>query len=444
MIFKIGMRFIRFRPVLFIGAFITLMIGAAVIGIASMGLSSAIVSFDGQNEVMIVAMSIFGTISAAIAFFIIAGTFAFGIALRRKEFALFRLVGGSGGQLGRMIMAESFVVSIFASLMGSIIAYFFFPFFLDMINGVGLSQTLMVMPFVWLPLPVAFAIAVAIANLGAFSASRKATKVSPSEVLRDSSLDTKVMTKKKIAVGSIMILLGLGMYLIAILVNTGFDGSVPIVIFGTIFLVAGFVIFSPSFLPQIGYAFTRPFANSVTGKIATSGVKTSKRKTSSLISPIITSIAILMTTALTFGAMDAIMESPPEQVLINQTMMLIVIVPSIVFSAIAIINTSLMAASTRRDEIVKMKLLGVNSAQIKIIVLKETLITIILGIGVGLGIALFAAAVFQISLMSAFDHVPFVFPWIEFGVMSGIYLSVGVVSSLIAVAKILRGARVKT
>lgn len=230
MIFKLAVRFIRYRPALFAGAFIVMILGSMLIGMSAMGLSSAISAHDGDDDTMIVVMSLFGTLSGFIAFSIIAGTFALSVALRRREFALFRLNGGNGGQLRRMVMGEALIISLMASVIGSAFAYVGFGYFLDAINKTGIQEIALTASSPWLPLPIAFAIGTVIANLGAYSASSKASKIPPVEVLRDSDIDTNIMTKTRVIMGVIMSLCALTMYIIALTVNAGFEGAVPIVL----------------------------------------------------------------------------------------------------------------------------------------------------------------------------------------------------------------------
>ncbi|WP_337590323.1 FtsX-like permease family protein [Kribbella pittospori] len=60
-----------------------------------------------------------GTISGFITIFVIASTFAFAVASRRREIGLLRLIGATPRQVRRMILGEAFAVALVAALTGA-------------------------------------------------------------------------------------------------------------------------------------------------------------------------------------------------------------------------------------------------------------------------------------------------------------------------------------
>ncbi|ARX85363.1 ABC transporter permease [Streptomyces alboflavus] len=159
-----------------------------------------------------------GGVAAFVSAFVTASTFAFVVALRRREFGLLRAAGASRGQVRRWLLAEALAVGAAASAAGCVIGAWAAP---------GLARALVdaeVAPpwftvdggpggfaWTWWPYQLAFWTGLLVALAGSWSAARRAGRVSPVEALREASLDTGVMPLGRRVVGAVLLAGGVGL-----------------------------------------------------------------------------------------------------------------------------------------------------------------------------------------------------------------------------------------
>ncbi|WP_405659303.1 FtsX-like permease family protein [Streptomyces sp. RK9] len=159
-----------------------------------------------------------GGVAAFVSVFVTASTFAFVVALRRREFGLLRAAGASRGQVRRWLLAEALAVGAVASAAGCAGGAWAAP---------GLARALVdaeVAPpwftvdggpsgfaWTWWPYQLAFWTGLLVALAGSWSAARRAGRVSPVEALREASLDTGVMPLGRRVVGAVLIAGGVGL-----------------------------------------------------------------------------------------------------------------------------------------------------------------------------------------------------------------------------------------
>ncbi|MGW5697726.1 FtsX-like permease family protein, partial [Streptomyces asiaticus] len=85
---------------------------------------------DRDREALAAMNAMFGTaggVAAFVSVFVVASTFAFAVAQRRREFGLLRVAGATPGQLRRMVLAEALVVGVLASATGCLLGAYGAP-----------------------------------------------------------------------------------------------------------------------------------------------------------------------------------------------------------------------------------------------------------------------------------------------------------------------------
>jgi putative ABC transport system permease protein len=78
-------------------------------------------SFERDAQALVAVNSLLGTAAGVTAFvsgFVTASTFAFVVALRRREFGLLRMAGATPGQVRRVLLGEALAVGVVASAAG--------------------------------------------------------------------------------------------------------------------------------------------------------------------------------------------------------------------------------------------------------------------------------------------------------------------------------------
>ena len=152
---------------------------------------------DRDSEALTAMNAMFGTaggVTAFVSVFVVASTFAFAVAQRRREFGLLRTAGATPGQIRRMVFAEALVLGVLASAAGCVLGSYGAPRLAEWVVDGGLAPTWFTIgDFTW-PYHMAFWTGLLVALLGVIAASWRAGRVGPTQALREASVDTKAMT----------------------------------------------------------------------------------------------------------------------------------------------------------------------------------------------------------------------------------------------------------
>ncbi|GGV55047.1 ABC transporter permease [Streptomyces longisporoflavus] len=169
---------------------------------------------ERDAEALVAVNSFLGTaggVSAFVSVFVTASTFAFVVALRRREFGLLRMAGATPGQVRRMLLAEALAVGVVASGAGCALGAQGAPVLAKVLVDAEIApEWFSIGGAVW-PYHLAFWVGVTVAFSGAWLASRRAGRVGPVEALRDASVDTGVMPWSRRIMGGALLAAGLGM-----------------------------------------------------------------------------------------------------------------------------------------------------------------------------------------------------------------------------------------
>jgi putative ABC transport system permease protein len=315
-IIGISLRSVRHWWPLFAGAFTTLCLGTALVGVTAVGMAATfqvpaslggpvVTAADGSGVRHTVALNVpdmggiqtilalAGVASGFITVVVVTGTFAFSVALRRRDMGLLRLVGASGGQVRRMVLGESVAVAVPAGLVGCVLAAASAPAVLEALNRTDLTPVPLKVGALAVPLGIAFAGGLVIAVLGAMAASRRAARVRPAEALREADVDATVMTASRWAIGLVLLVGGAAMTVLA--PRVGAEAATPLSIFGPMALAVAATGLGPVYLPVL----VRPLAwlsvrlAPVAGGLAAATTRSSRRQTASLVAPVLAIVAVV-------------------------------------------------------------------------------------------------------------------------------------------------------
>ncbi|GAA1094484.1 MULTISPECIES: ABC transporter permease [Streptomyces violaceusniger group] len=148
---------------------------------------------DRDRESLTAMNAMFGTaggVAAFVSVFVVASTFAFAVAQRRREFGLLRVAGATPGQIRRMVFAEALVVGVLASATGCLLGAYGAPRLADRVVDGGLApRWFTIGDHIW-PYHLAFWTGLFVALCGAAAASWRAGRTGPAQALREASADT--------------------------------------------------------------------------------------------------------------------------------------------------------------------------------------------------------------------------------------------------------------
>jgi putative ABC transport system permease protein len=327
--FFLSRQTVRRHLSLYAGSFVALAVGVFLLGLAATA-TAATVAYDGPSSASITVslpnadppttakvnlsdadvsglqtvLSMVGVLSGFITIFVIASTFAFAVASRRREVGLLRLIGATPRQIRRMILGEAFVVALAAALAGAVLAQLATPLLLAKASYTELAPVKLEPASPWVPLAIAMAAGLVVAMLGARSAARRAGKVGPVDALREAALEPPRIGVVRIVFG--LLFLAGSVTLLTLIRPSSGEGAIPLAMFTPMLLVVGLTLLAPIVVPLIGRLWALPLVawTDVSGRLARSNVLAAPRRSASLAAPIlgISAIAGSMVLALSFAA----------------------------------------------------------------------------------------------------------------------------------------------
>ncbi|MGW8764857.1 FtsX-like permease family protein [Streptomyces sp. NPDC055815] len=152
-----------------------------------------------------------GGVTAFVSVFVVASTFAFAVALRRREFGLLRTAGATPGQVRRLLLAEAAVLGVLASAAGCALGALGGPLLARTLVDGGLAPAWFTIGGPSWPYHAAFWTGVTVALAGAVAASRRAGKVGPTAALREADVDADALPLGRAVLGTGLVVAGLGL-----------------------------------------------------------------------------------------------------------------------------------------------------------------------------------------------------------------------------------------
>ncbi|MGW7686397.1 FtsX-like permease family protein [Kribbella sp. NPDC054772] len=332
--FFLSRQTIRSHRSLYAGSFVALFVGVFLLGLAANATASTIAyrgpalasivvttlggDGDGPRKVRVpltdadasglqVVLSLVGTICGFITIFVIASTFAFAVASRRRDIGLLRLIGATPRQIRRMILGEAVVVALAAALSGALLAQLATPLLLRKASYTDLAPVKLEPAAPWIPLSIAVAVGLVVALLGARSAARRAGRVGPVDALREAALEPPRIGPVRIVFG--LLFLAGSIVMLALIRPSSGDGVVPLAMFTPMLMVVALTLLAPLIVPLLGRLWAVPLVawTRVSGRLARSNVVAAPRRSASLAAPIlaISAIAGSMVLSLSFAADSA-------------------------------------------------------------------------------------------------------------------------------------------
>ncbi|MBB6569354.1 FtsX-like permease family protein [Kribbella sandramycini] len=329
--FQLSRQTVSRHKALYVGSFVALAFGVFMLGLAAtataatiayrgpLGAVVKVTTLGGQDtppqRVSIrtgaedvsglqTVLSMVGSICGFITIFVIASTFAFAVASRRRELGLLRLIGATPQQIRRMILGEALVVAVVAALTGAFFAHLATPLLLAKASYSELAPVKLEPASPWLPLSIAMAVGLMVALLGAHAAARRAGRIAPIDALREAALEPPRIGPVRVVFG-VLFLVG-SIALLALIRPSSGEAAMPLAMFTPMLLVIGLTLIAPIVVPVLGRLWAAPLVawTHVSGRLARSNIVAAPRRSASLAAPILTISAIAgsMVLSLSFAA----------------------------------------------------------------------------------------------------------------------------------------------
>ncbi|HEV8175225.1 MAG TPA: FtsX-like permease family protein [Actinoplanes sp.] len=292
------------RWTLFVGAVLSVCLGVALVQSSLLLLISAAtldappgmsaterMRFAENAEASAAMLGLVLGIATFLAVFVISSTFAFTVAQRRRDLALLRLVGGSRGQLRRLLLGE-------AVLLGGLGAAIGIPAGLGVMAVQSwLMRTMGLAPAgftgqwrAWI-IGVSAGIGVVLAVAGVLVAARRAARVRPLEALRDSGEAARVMTAGRWIAG--LLFVGGALALIILSPHGGAAGGPAMAMNVPMCAAVALAAFGPLLVPAVGRVLPAGFGG-VTGALARANLRDGRRRSASVAAPLIVLVGLVL------------------------------------------------------------------------------------------------------------------------------------------------------
>ncbi|MFD4897017.1 ABC transporter permease [Streptomyces sp. NPDC058411] len=252
---------------------------------------------DRDSEALTAVNALLGTaagITGFVSVFVVASTFSFAVAQRRREFGLLRTAGATPGQVRRTVLAEAFVIGTLASAAGCLLGEAAAPLLARRLVDEGLAPDWFAIGDATWPLHTAFWTGLAVALAGAAVSAHRAGRIRPVEALRDAAVDDGRMPPSRALLGAAVLLTGLGLLGWSLLTDPGDVLKRKTYILQPMWIIVGCALLAPLLVRPLARLLTWLPARlpGATGLLARQNASTSVRRTASVAAPVLITVAL--------------------------------------------------------------------------------------------------------------------------------------------------------
>ncbi|MFI6255068.1 ABC transporter permease [Micromonospora zamorensis] len=224
--------------------------------------------------------------------FVVASTFAFTIAQRRRELGLLRAVGATGRQVRRMVYGEALVVGASGGIVGLLVGGGLAPLLGWLLVDAGFEPSTFRVTYEPWPVALSLVAGPVISLLAVWSASRRAARVRPLEALREAAVEQRPIGRLRVATGALLVAVG-----VALSVGTATADEARVAgqyaLYAVMALVAGATVLSPAVVGPVVRLLRSPVRRrgGAIGMLVRGGALTATRRTASTAAPVLLTVA---------------------------------------------------------------------------------------------------------------------------------------------------------
>ncbi|MGW1210925.1 ABC transporter permease [Streptomyces sp. NPDC002499] len=248
---------------------------------------------DRDAEALTALNALFGTaggVTGFVSVFVVASTFAFAVAQRRREFGLLRLAGATPAQLRRTVCAEALLVGVAASATGCVLGAYAAPHLASRVVDGGLAPAWFAIGDHTWPYHLAFWTGVLVSLCGVLAASRRAGRTSPADALREASVDTAPLTGGRLLSGTALLLAAVATQAFALLTDPGDLLHRKTYVSRPMLLITAVALLSPAVVrPLVRLVVRLPGA---VGMLVRESAAAGVRRTAAVAAPVLVTVAL--------------------------------------------------------------------------------------------------------------------------------------------------------
>lgn len=244
---------------------------------------------ERDAEALTTLNALFGTaggVAGFVSVFVVASTFAFAVAQRRREFGLLRTAGATPGQIRRTVLTEALLVGGPASAAGCALGAYAAPWLAERVVDGGLAPAWFAIgDHVW-PYHLAFWTGLSVALCGAVAASWRAGRTAPAQALREAAVDERALTRGRLLCGAGLLITAAVTLTLALLTDPGDLLHRKTYVSRPMLLITATALLSP--------ALVRPLIRVLApcGVLVRSNAGAAVRRTAAVAAPVLITVAL--------------------------------------------------------------------------------------------------------------------------------------------------------
>ena len=260
---------------------------------------------DPDGDLVAVASALLGSAAGVAGFvsvIVLAGTFGYAVAARRRELGLLRTSGATPRQVRRLVLGEALITGAAGAVAGTVLGPVIAGPFAALLAREGFAPAGLTTHVIFWPLAAAFGAGLLIALGGALAAARRAGRTRPAEALREAGRDRRVMTAFRWAAGPAA--LAGAAVLFAVLGGMHSADGAALVLPIVLLLILGVALLLPVLIrPLASLAAALPMAGSrgAAWRLARSAAAGSRRRTAAVLAPVLLTVAFAGAMTAGFG-----------------------------------------------------------------------------------------------------------------------------------------------
>ncbi len=357
----------------------------AVMLVAGSGLLVAGAGADEELEGVIGLLVLSALVSGFVSVFVVASMLSMHVLGQRRAWALVRSIGMSPRQVRRLVMAEALVVAALAAAAGCLLAVPYAAAMATFMRGVGLAPAGIPLRMTPVPFVLALIVGVSVTLLAARGAASRAVRVGPLEVLRDSAMQRRLLSRSRMVVATVA--LAGGAVLLWLVPRVKADSAVPTGLAAMMVLCVAASALGPVLLRGLGGLLGAPvtWLDPGAGMLARSALVTQPRRAMSAASPVMVTVALACTFLFAIATSDAaagVTRSGPSAWAAP-----LLVGSAVVYTVISVLNATAMSMAERAGEIRLLRSVGMKPRQLTRAVCWESLIVTCAGVLLGAVIA---------------------------------------------------------
>jgi putative ABC transport system permease protein len=239
------------------------------------------------------ALLVFAGISLFVGGFIILNTFSILVAQRTRELALLRALGASRRQVMGSVVAEAFIVGLFASLVGLGLGVLVAIGLQGLLKAFGIDLPASGAVVEPRTIIVSLIVGVVVTVLSSISPARRASRIPPMAALRGAGIEQGGSLRRRSIVGGVVITLGAAAMLRGLF--SGGNGALPLLGLGAALVFVGVSLLSPLLARPLARAIGSPLPRiaGMSGKLGRQNAMRNPRRTAATAAALTVGLALV-------------------------------------------------------------------------------------------------------------------------------------------------------